>query len=91
MNDEVHKAFFAKHAKLFGASSGTIPTCGHCGRPVINSPAVYSNGVAFHAECTLGHEPHCGHAYYAVDHVTGEHTCKDCGKLLIDCIGRVMD
>ena len=34
------------------ASSGTIALCGHCGRPVINQPAVWANGVPYHVECT---------------------------------------
>lgn len=50
------------------------------------------------ARCALGvtvmlpgRAPQCGHAYYTVDRVTGEHTCNDCGKMLIDSIGRVLD
>jgi hypothetical protein len=33
-------------------SGSTTPLCGHCGRPVINTPAVVYGGVAYHTECT---------------------------------------
>lgn len=33
----------------------------------------------------------CKHWYYSKDKVTGECTCDDCGRLLIDSIGRVLE
>ena len=33
----------------------------------------------------------CKHTHYSQDKVTGECTCDDCGKLLIDSIGRVLE
>ena len=35
--------------------------------------------------------PTCLHPSYSQDKITGECHCDDCGKLLIDCIGRVLE
>ena len=33
----------------------------------------------------------CGHTSYTQDRVTGECNCDDCGKMLIDSLGRVLE
>jgi len=33
----------------------------------------------------------CKHTSYTMDPVTGDCTCDQCGKLLIDCIGRILE
>jgi hypothetical protein len=33
----------------------------------------------------------CKHPSYTMDRVTGDCHCDDCGKLLIDCLGTVLE
>jgi hypothetical protein len=36
-------------------------------------------------------KPPCKHLSYTMDRVTGDCHCDDCGKLLIDCLGTVLE
>lgn len=48
-------------------------------------------GSDYCSGCKATVEGRCSHYTYSQDRVTGECTCDACGKVVIDCLGRVSD